>query len=71
MRNKLQLMCIDDKGCGNWLTLGKVYDGWDCDEFNYIIKNNSNWTSKYRKSRFMSPAEWRDKRINQILEDDV
>jgi hypothetical protein len=70
MRNKLQLICVDDKGCGEWLTYGKIYEGYHCDDFNYYVSNNKTWTSKYRKSRFMTTAEFRDKRIDQILEDD-
>jgi hypothetical protein len=39
-------------------------------EFKYTVINDKNFISKYRKSRFMTPAEFRDMRINQILEDD-
>ena len=68
---KIQLICVDDKGCKDWLTFGKLYYAWDMyNEFKYKVINNKNFVSEYRKSRFMTPAEFRDMRINQILEDD-
>jgi hypothetical protein len=67
---KFQVICIDDSKCGEWLTYGKLYDAYIRDDFSFTITNNRGWNSNYRKSRFVTPAEWRDIQIDKILNDD-
>jgi hypothetical protein len=68
---EFEVICIDDSYCGEWLTYGKTYKAYDIlDGYNFVVKNNKNWTSKYRQTRFVTPAEWRDIQIDKILNDE-
>jgi hypothetical protein len=76
MTKEIEVVCIDDSSCGEWLTYGEKYKAWDDsnDEFNYSVRNNCGYTSNYRKTRFMDAAiwekaQWRNQQIDKILDD--
>jgi hypothetical protein len=63
----IKLVCINNKNNPS-LELNKVYDGIIIDGVSRII--NGNDVSIYFTNRFITLAEWRDKQIDKILEND-
>jgi len=68
----MKVVCVNVSGAIE-LTLGKYYKVLDEDQDEigrieyYIILNDSEQMSSYYKSRFLSINEWRELRINTIL----
>ena len=67
----IKVICIDnDNGYYN-LTINKIYDALEHDGNSdlYQIQNDEFEMGSYFKTRFIPLAEWRDKQINNLLDD--
>lgn len=50
------------------LTLGKTYESVDDDNYTTNVKNDIGNTCSYMKSRFILLSEFRNEKINKIIE---
>lgn len=65
----IKVICV--KSYHNQFILNKIYDGVE-NENGWIIKNQNaekSWIGCLYKDSFIPLAEWRENRINSILED--
>ena len=71
-----KVICIKNSMPGRtigykYLTIGKVYSGEPRFDVNcYLLTDDNNETCLYHKSNFMLLADWREKQIDSILEDE-
>jgi hypothetical protein len=65
----MKLICIDNTGCEQFLSLKSIYTLEYIDTFKYgsVIKNDKNFYDIYPMWRFKPLYEIRDKKISNIL----
>ena len=61
-----KVICIDNSGWKEELTLNKIYDIVKDGRY-YKIKDNLNITRDYYKYRFITLQEFRNNKLNKIL----
>ena len=68
----MKLICIDNVGCEKLLTLKKIYSLEYIDTFKYgsVIKNDRDFYDVYTLWRFKPLYEIRDKKIDDILNEE-
>lgn len=67
----MKVICIDNKGCENILTIGKEYEmktiiktfDYSDDQYEYYVINNKTYWSK---KRFLNLDEYRNSRLEDI-----
>lgn len=63
----MNIVCIDNRGKKK-LTIDKAYRVMNTTENSfYIIRDNSGLTQAYKKSRFILQYEWRENKLNELL----
>ncbi len=65
----MKIVCIDNKGIENQLTLNKKYDiiPDNVDSLYHISKNDLGYLDWYGKSRFISLENYREGQLNSLL----
>ena len=68
-----KIVCIDNIGMETHLTINKLYEIADIlyDNQTFQVLNDNNAVYGYYKWRFISLAEFRQKRIDEILNEDI
>ena len=72
-KETFKVICINGTGrvTDRGITIGKIYDAYhDRDPRFYYIKNDNEIWIGYSANRFITLADWRDKQIDKILNDD-
>jgi len=65
----MEIVCINNSDSHPYLTIGKIYDTDNkFTEYFYLIKDDLGCFAYYSRDRFITLAEFRNKRINEILE---
>jgi hypothetical protein len=63
----MKIKCIDKSHC-SWLTIGKIYNVIDENEYKYLIICDENEELWYRKIHFKPLSEIRNNKIDKLLE---
>ena len=67
----MKVKCIENVGCVKLLTIGKTYDVILISKMgNYIIIDDSGISGYYHKEWFKIIVEYRNDKINKLLEDE-
>ena len=64
----IKIICVNNKWYESSLTINNIYEG-ESDGFFYKIINEHGNYYYYHKHRFITLAEFREQRINKILND--
>ena len=67
----IKVVCIDNSGAEEYLTPYKIYLTYSMDSYTFmwIRKDDKGISNGFRYDRFITLAEYREQRINSILND--
>jgi hypothetical protein len=66
----MKIKCIDNKDGELYLTIDKTYNVIEDNKFNYKIINDNGYNNWYYKEYFKPLSEYRNERIDKLLEDE-
>jgi hypothetical protein len=67
----MKVVCIDNKGISDWMTIGKIYDVIKIDSDNdYWVINDYGKENWYYEYCFKPLSEYRIEMINKLLKDE-
>ena len=63
----MQLICSDNRGLEDILTIGKVYEGKESRSTWFTVTDDKGKESEFYEWRFSTIQNWREKQLDKIL----